>query len=82
MLFQATVDLLDAAPKPKFVAVSSIGGSTGILHLNPSATTPYGVSKAALNHLVVKIHLEHPNIIAFPLHPGWIETDVSGLGFL
>jgi norsolorinic acid ketoreductase len=71
------MSLLDAAQKPKFIVVSSIGGSTSLLDKNPLSTAPYGASKAAVNHVTRKIHFEHPNIIAIPLSPGWVDTDVS-----
>jgi len=30
----------------------------------------YGSSKAALNHIVMRVHLEHPSLTAFVVHPG------------
>ena len=36
----------------------------------------YGPSKAAINFVVQRIHVEHPTIIAFPLHPGVVWTDM------
>jgi len=43
-------------------------------------TTLYGASKAAVNFLVKKIHLEHEKLIAFPIHPGWVQTDLGNEG--
>lgn len=42
-------------------------------------TTPYGTSKATVNYLTKKIHQEHEKdgLIAFPLHPGLVQTDLG-----
>jgi NAD(P)-dependent dehydrogenase (short-subunit alcohol dehydrogenase family) len=34
--------------------------------------TAYGSSKAAVNYIVRKIHFENPDLIAFPIHPGYV----------
>jgi NAD(P)-dependent dehydrogenase (short-subunit alcohol dehydrogenase family) len=67
VLFQATYPLLKASSDaPKFIPISSVGGSItycapmGIPHL------PYGTSKAALNYLTVKIRADHEGLSKFP----------------
>lgn len=77
LLFTAVQALLDAAENPRFVVVSSLGGSISILHENPLPSTAYHISKAGVNCLSRKLHVEHPNIIVFPIEPGWVPTDVS-----
>jgi norsolorinic acid ketoreductase len=39
----------------------------------------YGPSKAALNHIVKKIHVEHEDITAVPMDPGWVQTDMGNI---
>lgn len=41
--------------------------------------TAYGTSKAALNFVTKRIHLEHSDegFIAFPIHPGTVNTDMG-----
>lgn len=70
-LFQATWPLLQAAPKPKFVAITTGIASIGDMDSMPMPVTAYGASKAALNFITRKIHFENPVLIAFPISPGY-----------
>ena len=38
---------------------------------------PYGVSKAAVNFAMRKLHFEFPNIVTSLLDPGWVQTDMG-----
>ncbi|KAK0108493.1 hypothetical protein ONS95_003297 [Cadophora gregata] len=81
VLFEAVLPLLNAAPSPaKFVQISSAVGSLTIMPNIAFHCTPYGASKAASTYLVRKIHLENPGLIAFPVHPGWVQTDMGNSG--
>ena len=70
-LFQAFFPLLGRSTDPKFVVLS-----TGVASIAFQARLPdfpvtcYGTSKAAVNFVTERIHVEHPNITAFPLSPG------------
>ncbi|KAL2000898.1 hypothetical protein VTN02DRAFT_2486 [Thermoascus thermophilus] len=78
LLFQATLPLLlQSSAAPKFVAIGSSAGSIGGMELRPYPNAAYGPTKAALNYLVKKIHLEHESIIAFPVDPGWPRSDMG-----
>lgn len=77
LLFQATAALLDAAPNPKFVVLSSGAGSLGLVDTLPVENTAYGASKAAANFVTRRIHYENPRLIAFPINPGWLQTEVG-----
>lgn len=77
LLFQATAELLDAAPEPKFFAISSIIGSIVLQANFPLECSAYGTSKIALNFVLARIHAENPKILAAPVHPGWLQTEVS-----
>lgn len=42
---------------------------------------PYATSKAALNWMTRKIHFENEWLVAFPLTPGPVKTDMRKLSF-
>lgn len=72
LLLQATLPLMLAAKEqhggepgyePKFIAISSAIGSTGLIDKHMHAQAPaYGMSKAALNHVMRKAFLESKDI--------------------
>ncbi|MCJ1431852.1 hypothetical protein MMC27_001207 [Xylographa pallens] len=82
ILFQATWPLLQVSQNPKFILVSTGIASMGYMEHVPMAVTAYGSSKAAANFIVLKIHYEHPQLTVFPLHPGWVQTDMGNAGAL
>ena len=70
-LFQSLLPLLSRSSNPRFIPLSSVTGSITLqpnLAMMPVAA--YGASKAALNLLVTRIHVEHANLTAFLVHPG------------
>jgi len=71
-LFQAGFELLKKAAKPKFVVVSSVMGSVELASTFGIPVTGYGSSKAAVNYITRRINAENPEIIAFPIHPGYV----------
>jgi norsolorinic acid ketoreductase len=75
-LFQATFPLLSAAVRkgstPRFITITSTVGSIGDMENCPSLATGYGASKVALNWITRRIHFDHPEFIAFPIHPGYV----------
>ncbi|CAA7265271.1 unnamed protein product [Cyclocybe aegerita] len=78
VLFQALASLLKASKStPKFIPISSGAGSlTALIHA-PLGFTAYGASKAAMNFLTRKIHYENEWLVAFPLAPGLVNTDMG-----
>lgn len=80
LLFQATHGLLMKAGKPKFVVVSSGMGSVTNAESWEALMTAYGSSKAAVNFIVRRIHMENPGLITFPICPGWVQTDMGNGG--
>ncbi|KAI8814635.1 hypothetical protein BJ742DRAFT_892613 [Cladochytrium replicatum] len=84
LLFQATWPLLQKSKEahPKFIGISSglssIGNTEGLAYQRLS----YASSKAALNYIVRKIQVDHGanGLIAFPLNPGWAQTDMGNEG--
>lgn len=77
LLFQATRPLLSATINAKFIVISSGAGSISNMENLEVENTAYGSSKAAVNFVTRKIHFENPDLIAFPINPGWLQTDVS-----
>lgn len=77
LLFQATCPLIHAAKAPKFVTFSSGAGSLGFMENLKVENTAYGSSKAALSFITRRIHFENPDLVAFSINPGWLQTDVS-----
>ncbi|KAF1351424.1 aflatoxin biosynthesis ketoreductase-like protein nor-1 [Delphinella strobiligena] len=74
-LFQATLPLLQASKQPKFVVISSAVATIAGAEYVPYAVTSYGASKAALNFLLRRIHIENKDLIAIAFHPGVVQTD-------
>ena len=69
-LFQAVLPLLQAAKQPKFAVISSgVATISGAEHI-PWTISSYGASKAALNFILRRIHIENPELIAISFHPG------------
>lgn len=71
ILFRAVLPLLKKSQKtPKFITMGSIAGTIEMQEKVPVPNAVYGTSKAALNWITKKIHLENEDIVAFPIHPG------------
>ena len=80
-LVKAFIPLLNRSSKPKFVVISSFIGSVSYQsNLTTFPVATYGSSKAAANFITQRVHIEHPNITAFPLSPGWVQTDMGNAG--
>lgn len=77
LLFQATAPLLERAPSPRFVVMSSAAASLDGVERLPVENTAYGASKAAVNFVARRIHYENPGMVVFPISPGWLRTDVG-----
>ncbi|KAF9477682.1 NAD(P)-binding protein [Pholiota conissans] len=78
VLFQSFYALLKASPYPRFIPISSGGGSIGLVpSFTPLDMAPYGPSKAALNWVARKIHFENEWLVCFPLCPGGVNTDMG-----
>jgi NAD(P)-dependent dehydrogenase (short-subunit alcohol dehydrogenase family) len=74
----ALLPLLERSPHARVVMVSSGGGSlTGMTGGDPA----YGVSKAALNALTLKLADElRGRVLVNAVCPGWTATDMGGHG--
>ncbi|KAJ6134652.1 hypothetical protein N7523_000974 [Penicillium sp. IBT 18751x] len=79
-LFRTAAPLLESSKEPKFVYLSSELASIAGLENSSSLTAAYGISKAACNYLIKKIHEEHKTLIAFSIDPGFVQTDLGNHG--
>jgi len=79
LLFQKSKEVLLEAKSPKFVVVTSLVGSIENGPTIPVDFAGYGASKAAVNWITRKIHVDYHSkgLVATMLHPGLVETDLS-----
>lgn len=64
----------------KMIAITSRLGSMGAN--STGGMYAYRASKAALNAAWRSFAVDHPDVIAVLLHPGWVRTDMGGQGAL
>ncbi|GLA28363.1 hypothetical protein ACMYSQ_003560 [Aspergillus niger] len=76
-LFRAVAPLLQRASLPKFAYVSTLLASIHEIEQIPSLTAAYGMSKVAGNYLIKKIDAENQYLIALPIDPGMVQTDMG-----
>ena len=76
---EAFVTHLAASEQKKLVTLTSIVGSMGQNSLG--GLYAYRSSKAAANCVMkcLSLDLKRHGIIALPMHPGWVRTDIGGL---
>ncbi|KPI36203.1 Norsolorinic acid keto [Cyphellophora attinorum] len=77
VLYLAMRSLLLESAKPRFVVISTVLGSIGLQAERPIPDAGYGMSKAAVNFFVSKLHHEESAVTAFPIHPGWVQTPLG-----
>lgn len=75
MLFQAFWPLMQVSSQPKFIAITSSVGS--IEMQEPYSGGSYGASKAALNWITKRLHIEFQKegLTSVAVHPGWVQTE-------
>ncbi len=79
ILFRAVLPMLKNSEKTaKFIAISTSAASIGDQEKAPIPNAVYGPSKAALNWFIKKIHLENEDLVAFPIHPGYVLFSFLG----
>jgi NAD(P)-dependent dehydrogenase (short-subunit alcohol dehydrogenase family) len=74
----AFVEAVTRSKERKMIAITSRLGS--IAANNDGSLYGYRSSKAALNALWRSFAIDHPEIVATLLHPGWVRTDMGGAG--
>ncbi|EEY19050.1 aflatoxin biosynthesis ketoreductase nor-1 [Verticillium alfalfae VaMs.102] len=83
-LLQATAPLLRKSANPKFIGIGSELGSVAriegmVASPWPRTTSPYGLTKAALNWVVRTAHFEEPWLTAVVVTPGLVKTDMAAV---
>ncbi len=73
---EAMLPLLQQAPAPKLVNITSKMGS--IEDNTTGGYYSYRASKVALNMLNRSLALDNPWLISIVIHPGWVQTDMGG----
>ncbi|KAM4059508.1 short chain dehydrogenase [Hirsutella rhossiliensis] len=80
-LYQATLPLLVKAANPKWVSVGSCSAYLTVrLEQLDMPNAAYAPSKVIVHWLTKAIHREEPALVAFPLDPGWVQTDLGNTG--
>jgi NAD(P)-dependent dehydrogenase (short-subunit alcohol dehydrogenase family) len=75
---EAFVENVAASEQKKLVTLTSIVGSIG--QNTFGGLYAYRSSKAAANSIMksMALDLKRRGIIALPMHPGWVRTDIGG----
>ncbi|OGM48164.1 hypothetical protein ABOM_002888 [Aspergillus bombycis] len=75
-LFQATWPLLEKSKQPIFL-LNSAGAATmaGMKTFAHFPLNSYAASKMLANFFILRLAIEHPNLIAFAVHPGSVVTE-------
>jgi norsolorinic acid ketoreductase len=76
-LIQAFYPLLEKSAAPKFLVLSSSIGSISDMESLPVPFFGYGLSKAAANYLVRKLHFENEKLTSVAFNPGWVQTPMG-----
>ncbi|KAH8701273.1 hypothetical protein GQ44DRAFT_785882 [Phaeosphaeriaceae sp. PMI808] len=75
-LFQGVWPLLSKSSKPIFLLNSAgagtLGGMKSFAHFPLNS---YAASKVLANFVVMRLHFEYPDLIAFAVHPGSVVTE-------
>jgi NAD(P)-dependent dehydrogenase (short-subunit alcohol dehydrogenase family) len=73
---RALLPWLKKSSSPKVVHITSLMGS--IADNSGGGHYGYRMSKAALNMFNKSFAVDHPDITALVIHPGWVKTDMGG----
>ncbi|KAK0637465.1 putative NADP(+)-dependent dehydrogenase [Bombardia bombarda] len=80
-VFKALFPLLKEAKEAKFVGITTNVSSIQDLEEHAQyMLASYGASKAALNYLVRRAHVENEWLTAFVINPGFAQTDMGNSG--
>ncbi|KAI4627101.1 uncharacterized protein J4E87_004443 [Alternaria ethzedia] len=80
LLFQAVLPMLLKSSNPKFAALGTPIASITGMESRPFPMAAYGMSKVMLHWMVCKAHFDHPELTAFVLDPGFVQTDMGNEG--
>ncbi|KAF7514891.1 hypothetical protein G7054_g14911 [Neopestalotiopsis clavispora] len=78
MLFQACRPLLQKAASPKWISISTGGGSITLMgKIRSWDGAAYAAAKAALNWITRAIHFTNEGLTAIAINPGLVGTDIG-----
>ncbi|KAF5511433.1 Norsolorinic acid ketoreductase nor1 [Colletotrichum siamense] len=76
--YQATLPLLKKSKNGKWITIGSC--SAWLTNQLDMPNAAYGTSKVVAHWLTKAIHREEPELVAFPIDPGWVQTDLGNNG--
>ncbi|KAH7131770.1 hypothetical protein B0J13DRAFT_508855 [Dactylonectria estremocensis] len=76
--YQATLPLLNKSKSGKWITIGSC--SAWLENQLDMPNAAYATSKVVAHWLTKAIHREEPTLIAFPVDPGWVQTDLGNNG--
>lgn len=76
--YQATLPLLRKSTNGKWITIGSC--SAWLENQLDMPNAAYATSKVAAHWLTKAIHREEPELTAFPIDPGWVQTDLGNHG--
>ncbi|KAE9568708.1 hypothetical protein CGMCC3_g15112 [Colletotrichum fructicola] len=76
--YQATLHLLKKSKNGKWITIGSC--SAWLTNQLDMPNAAYGTSKVVAHWLTKAIHREEPELVAFPIDPGWVQTDLGNNG--
>ncbi|WYZ41093.1 hypothetical protein EsH8_IV_001434 [Colletotrichum jinshuiense] len=76
--YQATLPLLKKSKNGKWITIGSC--SAWLTNQLDMPNAAYGTSKVVGHWLTKSIHREEPELVAFPIDPGWVQTDLGNNG--
>ncbi|KAI1373500.1 NAD(P)-binding protein [Hypoxylon crocopeplum] len=77
-LFQAMRPILKEAKNPIWVTMGS--SSAFLTNMLPIQNAAYAPTKLMGHWYTKAIHIEEPWLTAFPIDPGWVQTDIGDRG--
>ncbi|KAI8633734.1 hypothetical protein F5Y19DRAFT_414764 [Xylariaceae sp. FL1651] len=77
-LFQAFLPLLKRSKKPTWVTIGSC--AAWLTDMIPMKNAAYAPTKLMTHWYTKAMHIEHPELCAFPIDPGWAQTDLGNRG--
>jgi NAD(P)-dependent dehydrogenase (short-subunit alcohol dehydrogenase family) len=77
-LYQAALSLLKKSQSPLWVTIGS--SSAFLTNFLPMKNAAYAPTKLVGHWLTKAMHIEEPWLTAFPIEPGWVQTDLGNRG--
>ncbi|TVY17965.1 Norsolorinic acid ketoreductase [Lachnellula arida] len=91
-LYQAVLPLLKKSERKIWVSIGSSAAYLTVVsthslrsfqrrrNMLPVSNAAYGPTKLVLHYLTKAMHIEEPELTAFPIDPGWVQTRLGNRG--